>query len=123
MKQGYEGKERRHAPRLPVCAEINMVVNGRESYFYTKDISATGAFVISDLFPRLGTSIEMHVSIPFMDGLMKVVGEVVRHQDYKDKDKYRNLRGIGILFKEIPEEAARAIDAFMDRIETAVSGQ
>ena len=106
---------------MPVCAEINTFIDGRESYFYTKDISATGAFLISDFFPRLGSTIELYLSIPFMKGLMKIEGEVVRHQDYGEKDKYRNLRGFGIRFRTIPEKNVRDIDEVIGRILDVVS--
>jgi hypothetical protein len=121
--KSYQGEERRLSLRMPVCAEVKANAEGSESYYYTKDISATGTFLISETFPRLGVIMEIHISFPFLPEIMKLKGEVIRHHDYKEKDVYRHLRGFGLRFLAVRERDTKVIGDILKRVQSAMASR
>jgi hypothetical protein len=108
---------------MPICTEVKAELEGRESYFYTRDISSVGALLIAESPPRLGTRLQMTVSFPYVEDLIRIQGEVVRHQDYKEKEVYRHIRGFGVRFVEIGRKDADAISRALHRVKSVLAAE
>jgi hypothetical protein len=117
----YRGRERRQSLRMPICAEVKAEFEGRESYFYTRDISSVGALLIAESPPGLGVRLQMTVSFPYVDELVRFQGEVVRHQDYKDKEVYRHIRGFGVRFTGTGQKGADGVSRALHRVKSVLA--
>lgn len=94
----YHGEERRKAPRLPLCLIVAAECDAWMGMCHTKDISQSGAFVISQKIPSVKTGFLLELRLPGKLGRLKVRGVTVRVQgDYP--------RGFGVVFRDLsPEE-------------------
>lgn len=93
----YHGEERRKAPRMPLCLVAAAECDSWMGMCHTKDISQSGAFVISQKIPSVGTGFLIELRLPGKLGRMKVRGVAVRVQgDFP--------RGFGVVFKDLGPE-------------------
>ena len=93
----YHGEERRKAPRMPLCLVAAAECDAWMGMCHTKDISQSGAFVISQKIPSVNTGFALELRLPGKMGRLKVRGVTVRIQgDYP--------RGFGVTWKDIGTE-------------------
>jgi hypothetical protein len=90
----YHGEERRKAPRIPLCLVAAAECDAWMGMCYTKDISQSGAFVISQKIPSVNTGFTLVMRLPGGLGRLKIRGVAVRVQgDYP--------RGFGLRWKDL----------------------
>ena len=90
----YHGEERRKAPRLPLCLVAAAECDAWMGMCHTKDISQTGAFVISQKIPSVNTGFTLVMRLPGRIGRLKIRGVTVRVQgDYP--------RGFGVHWRDL----------------------
>jgi len=94
----YHGEERRKAPRMPLCLVAAAECDAWMGMCHTKDISQSGAFVISQKIPSINTGFTLVMRLPGKLGRLKIRGVAVRVQgDYP--------RGFGVHWRDMgPEE-------------------
>ena len=93
----YHGEERRKAPRLPLCLVAAAECDAWMGMCHTKDISQSGAFVISQRIPSVNTGFTLVMRLPGRLGRLKIRGVAVRVQgDYP--------RGFGVNWRDAGSE-------------------
>lgn len=106
----YHGEERRKAPRLPLCLVAAAECDAWMGMCHTKDISQSGAFVISQKIPSVNTGFTLELRLPGKMDRLKVRGVTVRVQgDYP--------RGFGVTWRDLgsdQEELLRVVNEKWD---------
>jgi hypothetical protein len=93
----YHGEERRKAPRMPLCLVAAAECDAWMGMCHTKDVSQSGAFVISQKIPSVKTGFTLVMRLPGKLGRLKVRGVAVRVQgDYP--------RGFGVTWRDLGSE-------------------
>jgi hypothetical protein len=88
----YHGEERRKAPRVPLCLVAAAECDSWMGMCHTKDVSQSGAFVISQKIPSVKTGFLLELRLPGKMGRLKARAVTVRIQgDYP--------RGFGVAWK------------------------
>ena len=86
--------ERRVNPRLPICARV---LWGREErYFFSRDLSASGAFLLTDHPPAINEVVEIQFSVQFVPEPIHCFAKVVRHEENAGR-----ATGFGVEFVEV----------------------
>jgi len=63
---GERRSERRHSPRLPICARVRWGnISENEQFFFTRDISTGGLFLLTDHPPPLQAKLSIELSIQY----------------------------------------------------------
>ncbi|MFC2172526.1 PilZ domain-containing protein [Acidobacteriota bacterium] len=117
MSEKFNGEEKRLYPRIPICAQVR--IRGLEEefrYHYTRDLSANGVFLISEEPLPVGTELEIDISIPFIKDLIVVTGQVVRIDDYKEKETCRHLKGFAVNFVRITDKDREFLSNIADNL-------
>lgn len=93
-------KEKRLYPRRPIRTQVVFENEDSEGvlYFFSKDISAGGLFLESDIPIRLGTQVFLRFSLTPKSKPIQATGEVVRVMRDKRGDDGKEKVGIGIQF-------------------------
>ena len=82
---------------MPLCLVAAAECDAWMSMCHTKDISRSGAFVISQKIPSVNTGFLLELRLPGRLGQLKVHGVTVRVQgDYP--------RGFGVVFRDLSAE-------------------
>lgn len=104
-------KEQRVQPRLPICARVSWgsFEDSIERYFFTRNVSASGAFLLSDSPPPIGERIDMEISIQYSPQPIAMSGKVVRHE----ADAQGRAVGCGVHFSEPNPQMNNFIDALV----------
>lgn len=104
--------ERRINARLPIAARVywqqESEAHGRqevERYYFTRDLSSSGLFLLTDHPPPLFCEIDIQLSIQFMKDPVRLRGEVVRHESQEGR-----AVGFGVKFLENPERLKLLMD-------------
>lgn len=104
--------ERRINARLPIAARVywqqESAVNGREEverYYFTRDLSSSGLFLMTDHPPPLFCEIDIQLSIQFLKDPVHLRGEVVRHESQEGR-----AVGFGVKFLENPQRLKLLMD-------------
>ena len=115
--------DRREKPRYDVSISVTLVGDHNFYVGLTENLSEGGLFVRTQRTLPLGTSLKIEFSLPTAGEPLSLVGEVrwvrmtnaVREEynnfGYGDDDAYKP--GMGIQFKSVGPEAARAIAQFV----------
>ncbi len=93
-------KEKRLYPRRPIRTQVVFENEDSEGvlYFFSKDVSAGGLFLESDIPIRLGTQVFLRFSLTAKSKPIQATGEVIRvMRDKKGADGKEKV-GIGIQF-------------------------
>ena len=104
-------RERRHHPRLPICARVRWgdqtdpkVVKTVERYFFTRDLSRSGLFLLTDHPPPLGEMVSVDLAVQYLKESVHLRGKVVRHES----DEGRAI-GCGVKFMDQDPEFNRVM--------------
>jgi uncharacterized protein (TIGR02266 family) len=102
------GAERRRHPRLKL--EIDVDITSGHNFFstHTRDASAGGLFIETDLPLPIGSPLHVVIRMPGMPGL-----EVAAEVAWALTDEAGRLDGLGVRFLSMPERSRAAIQRFM----------
>ena len=103
MVADRSGEERRANPRLPICARV--MWGREEKYFFSRDLSASGAFLLTDHPPALDQTVEMQFSVQFMPEPINCLAKVVRHESSEGR-----AVGFAVEFVQIHPEFRRKLE-------------
>ncbi len=102
------GAERREFLRIPVAARVKFRDGDREEVWFSEDISEGGLFLKADNPPFTGTLLDLEISLPYVDELVEVRGEVVwRHEG----------RGCGVRFVKCTAKMRDFLRLYLERSE------
>lgn len=99
-EKSWGGAERRASKRVDVTARVEIVKENNErqaQFFYTRDLSTQGLFLLCDPPLALKTTLELTIAIPGVRQLLPLKAKVVRQVKSGEK-------GVGIEFYDTPEE-------------------
>ena len=96
-KDSYHGEERRTAPRVPLCLAAAAECDAWMGMCHTKDVSESGAFIISQKLPSVNTGFYLELRLPGRMGRVKARAVTIRVQgDYP--------RGFGVIWKKLGQK-------------------
>ena len=99
-------ENRREFSRIPIVARIKFLNQTQDDVFYfTEDISEGGLQINTETPPFVGTVLELQISIPNVDQMLNVKGEVVWRQDKK---------GCGVRFTKITKIQQKLIKSIIE---------
>ena len=81
MEIRYGGPERRRWDRIPIAARAKRLNKSGAEYVFVRDISMCGVGLNSSDRHKMGEMLDLEIAIGEVDGLIKVVGKVVRKID------------------------------------------
>lgn len=110
--------ERRICPRRKVSIPLTYKYNGQPYRAYTKDISKSGIFLITDESLNVGENIIFDITLPNINFPLRINGKVVRINKFSYRDNICLPTGLGICFEAISETQARQIQGFIDAQKT-----
>jgi uncharacterized protein (TIGR02266 family) len=105
-------EDKRKYPRLNISMLIEY--GSKEAFLkdYALNISGGGLFITTtNTFP-LGTELLLRFSLPGIDKMFEIKGEVVWVRNYSDGDN--KLPGMGIKFKDIDKETQEFIIKYVN---------
>ena len=103
-----DGAERRKDLRIPVAARVIFREGSREEVWFTDNISEGGLYLKAEKPPFAGTMVNLEISVPNSDDLIKVKGEVMwRHEG----------RGCGVRFLRTTAQVRKTIQSFIEKAE------
>lgn len=98
-------QDRREFFRIPVTTKVKFKDGDREEVLFTDDLSEGGLFLKSANPPFVGTVLELEVSIPTVDKLLTLKGEVAWRLEGK---------GCGVRFVKITQAQKKLIKNFVE---------
>ena len=97
---------------MPLCLVAATECDAWMGMCHTKDISKSGAFVISQKIPSVNTGFLLELRLPGKLGRLKIRGVTVRVQgDYP--------RGFGVVFKNLNPEEAELLETVREKWDQA----
>lgn len=107
--------EKRRYLRGPIKVEIKAGVSnaGGIIYFYTKNISKGGAFLISDYLFEQGQELTLSFQLPGDNRVILAVGRIKWVNDKEKRDGHNHEPGMGIEFIKISPADEKRIDDFL----------
>ena len=114
-KQDDKGKERRRSPRASVSFPIECRLLPERDYFYTvsKDLSASGARIVSDKFIAKNNLLKVNINL--IDSVVDVKARVVWCNKLRVSDRY----AAGLEFVEVSGDKAKNIVEFLKKVFSA----
>ncbi len=97
--------ERREFLRIPVTTRVKFKDGDREEILFTDDLSEGGLFLKSANPPFKGTVLDLEISIPNVDKLIVLKGEVAWRLEGK---------GCGVKFMRITQAQKKLITGFIE---------
>lgn len=110
------GSERRRGPRISLKTRIVFKPVDSEKEFssdYSENLSTTGLFIVTNSNFEIGTSLELHFSLPNSKQIIKVVGKVVRKSTIQRAGKAH--LGFGVEFEKIDAACKKIIADYIER--------
>ena len=108
-----DSKDKRRFLRVPVEVEFRVTEDGADEhghlFFYSRNVSKGGAFLISDLLLSKGSAVFVKFQLPGED-LIEVLAEVVWVDEADGQEA-----GMGIEFTRFTTENRAAIERFLAR--------
>jgi hypothetical protein len=101
------GAERRVAFRVPICLPVMAECEAFSRGFVTKDISATGIYLIGELDAQPAASLSLELHLPGDLGVLRAAAAVIRLQQDLP-------RGFGLAWTRLAEADRRRL-AELDR--------
>jgi uncharacterized protein (TIGR02266 family) len=98
-------EEKREFLRIPVTTKVKFKDGDREEVLFTDDLSEGGLFLKSANPPFKGTVLELEISIPNVDKLVILKGEVAWRLEGK---------GCGVRFLRITQAQKKLIKSFVE---------
>lgn len=105
--------EKRRTSRRSVSLPVNFECGGTTHREYIKDISAGGAYIITNKQVQPGTKVNLKVSVPPAALPCRISGEVIRIDRFSHNRRVCIPPGIGIRFDDVSPEYAGRIQEFV----------
>lgn len=103
------GVDKRKHARIPITAKVTRVDGDRNDFFFTKDLSIGGVFLMSDREVPIGTIVNLELAISGVKELISIRGKVVRIEKKEGK-----VLGLGIQFLDVDDDVGRNIRKLLD---------
>ena len=101
-------KEKRKDARIPITAKVSKVEQDNEDFYFTKDLSVGGLFLVTEEDIPIGTEICLELAIAGVKNLLKVKGKVVRKEEKDGK-----IVGFGVQFVDVDSESSEDIEGLL----------
>jgi uncharacterized protein (TIGR02266 family) len=98
-------QDRREFFRIPVTTKVKFKDGDREEVLFTEDLSEGGLFLKSMNPPFVGTVLDLEISIPNVDQLIQLKGEVAWRLEGK---------GCGVRFVRVTQAQRKLIKGFLE---------
>jgi hypothetical protein len=108
VENGYQGAERRRAPRVPLCLAVAAECDAWMEACVTKDISESGVFVISQRLPSISSGFSVEIQLPGDLGRLRLRGAVARVQG-------ASPRGFGLEWRNRDEKSGQILVDLWER--------
>jgi len=105
-------REKRKHARIPITAKVSRIEDGKKNFYFTKDLSVGGIFIVTREDIPIGTEIDLELAVQGVKELLKIRGRVVRIE--KDGDK---IEGYGVQFINILDEDSLSIKKLLESSE------
>ena len=102
-------KEKRKHARIPVTARVSMVERGKKDFYFTKDLSVGGIFLLTEEDIPIGTNLDLEIAVQGMKDLIKLKGKVVRAEREGEK-----LVGFGVQFVDVARDDSKKLKKLLD---------
>ena len=102
--------DRREFLRIPVTTKVKFKKegDGEDQVLFTDNLSEGGLFLNSDNPPFVGTIVHLEISIPNVDKLINLKGEVTWRLETK---------GCGVRFMKVTQVQKKMIKIFVDSLQ------
>ena len=108
MDQVDDFMERRKHLRIPIAARVKSKESDEESIWMTKNISEGGLFLMCENPPFAGTNLTLEISLPNVDDLLKIKGQVVWRLEGE---------GFGVEFTRVTAAQKKILDEFLNMVD------
>ena len=109
MAKPDQHTERRKSLRVPVAARVKFKEGHREEVWFTEDLGEGGLFLKTDKPPFVGTTLELEISLPNLDELVRVKADVVWRYEGK---------GCGVRFVRLTAAQRAVLRSFIEAAES-----
>lgn len=108
-------KEQRKFIRVPVKFKVLMSDDDCEGfvYFSSRDLSAGGIFLVSDLLLEKGTAVRLEFMIPGHKNEVRVEGRIAWIKDEADPRYPHIPSGMGVQFTKVNAAQAKIIEDYV----------
>ena len=87
-------RDRRRFPRQEVIAYVREDKGNTNRFYFVRDLSESGAFLISPFKPPIGDLLNLEFSIRHLPEPLDIVARIIRHDD----------RGFAVTFESMSDE-------------------
>jgi hypothetical protein len=108
MSDLYGGKERRLAPRAPICMAVVAECDAWLEACVTKDLSESGGYLISQKLPSVASGFSVEVDLPGKLGMLRLHAAVARVQG-------AGPRGFGLEWKDLSDKNREVLRLVWER--------
>ena len=108
MNDLYGGKERRQAPRAPICMPAAAECDAWMEACCTKDLSQSGGYLISQKLPSVASGFSVEIHLPGKMGILRVHAAVARVQG-------ASPRGFGLEWKDLSDKNRELLRSVWER--------
>jgi uncharacterized protein (TIGR02266 family) len=109
-KKGQDSSERRKHERIPVVARVSRIEEGKNNFYFTRDLSVGGVYLKTDEEIPVGTILNLEISIQGIRDLLKMKGRVVRVDRTGNK-----IEGIGVQFTDLDGYSEKNIESLFNK--------
>lgn len=115
VKKHVPGLKDRGEPRVRKSLLVEYTAGGKKVQAFLRDLSGTGAFVVTGDLLALKTRFPFELELPPEQGSkrLKIEAEVVRHE--KDEEFGRRVSGMGLQFLKLDAKAKKAIAQVLEQ--------
>ena len=100
----------------PLVLKARLDVDGEIGEGYLANVSASGAFLATDVPPEIGTELSIRAPLPWNLGELRARARVVWRNDPKSPDtRTPRINGVGLEFTRIEKGSEDMLDAYLQR--------
>jgi len=92
-------EDKRKHVRVPITAKVSKISEGEKKFYFTKDLSIGGVYLLTEEDIPIGTILNLEISVQGLKQLLILKGKVVRVEKKEGK-----TNGVGIQFIDIADE-------------------
>jgi uncharacterized protein (TIGR02266 family) len=100
--------DKRKHTRIPVTARVSTVNGDKKDFYFTKDLSIGGVFLVTEREIPVDTVINLEISVQGISDLLRIKGKVVRIEKREDK-----VEGVGIKFIDMDASSVESLQSFL----------
>jgi len=97
--------ERRKTLRMPIAARVTFSEGNREEVWFTENMSEGGLYLKTEKPPFVGTVLNLEISLPGVEKLVKLSGEVMwRYEGH----------ACGVRFRRVTAQIRKTLTEFLE---------